>query len=538
MNHKTLTEAHKNRYIKAQQKVAELLGDSDRSFLNYKKQYEKELKSYKKLRPVASESFIQQIQSADLIMVGDFHSEAQSVRSLLRICRSLDSNSIVLGLECLSVEMQKYIDAYLMGDLSENKFLHHIKWSERWGFPFKLYRPLFRWAIDNKVSVYGVNYSSPSLKLRDQKMARLIHQLQKKNPHKRFVLQIGDYHLASKHLPLQIKKVNPRLRQQVVFQSPDEVYFNWIRRNKHKDHVDFLKLGKNKWCVFSVLPWIKWENYLINLEQSIENSSYDLEDPSESLDLMDYLNQHIEFLTEVFKIPVNLSEYEVVQTKDALRKKVKKLSLPMAKAHTEKMALDQVVFVPELKLGFVSGNTANHLGQMAAYLFLHQKGLLKKTLHMGKDHFLQNIWVEMLVYFLTKLSNPKRKTATLFDVRSFLKDEYFAEHGKEVLNIALEQKLNEMRFLEKAQKSLIKNSTLYRKHRSHKNMFLASQILGRMLGEKVYFALSKKMISGSDLERFLFQVELNSVHFPIKYYESIEIIDSWPISFKSKFDRF
>ena len=538
MNHKTLTNAHKNRYLKAKEKVELILEGSDRSFALYKKEYESELRKIKKTEVVSPEKVFEGLALSEVVLVGDFHAEAQSIRSFLRICRSLPKNSIVLALECLSTDMQRYIDLYLNGEMSENKFLHHIKWSEKWGFPFKLYRPLFRWAIDNKIPIFGVNFESVGLKKRDYKMAQFIYKLKSKFPEKQILMQVGDYHLAQSHLPLQIKKIKKNIKLSVVFQSPDDVYFKWSQKHRNIESIDFLKIGPNKWCVFSVLPWIKWENYLINLEQvlDVDAESFDFE--SDDVDLLDYLQQYVEFLGEVFNFEMNISDFEVIQSKSDFLKKIRKLNVPVKKTIVTKIEGEQVVFIPEIKVGYAAKSSANHLGQLAAYYFLNSRGILTETLLVGKDHFLQNIWVEMLVYFLSKLSNPKRKTATLFDVRSYLKEEHYADHGKEVLNIALEQKLNEMRFVDKHQKNIIKSSSFLKKYRSNRSLFLASQILGRMLGEKVYFAFVKKMVNGKDLERFLFQVDLLSESFPVKYYESIETIDSWPLTFKSKFDQF
>ena len=70
-----------------------------------------------------------------------------------------------------------------------------------------------------------------------------------------------------------------------------------------------------------------------------------------------------------------------------------------------------------------------------------------------------------------------------------------------------------------------------------RSYFTAAQILGGMLGEKVYVAFQRKILKWPEQENFLFQ-NLDQQHFDKKYYEYIEIIDSWPVSMKSKFDRF
>ena len=138
----------------------------------------------------------------------------------------------------------------------------------------------------------------------------------------------------------------------------------------------------------------------------------------------------------------------------------------------------------------------------------------------------------MVNYLCIKVANPKRKTDTLLDIRTALQKEQFDDRGKEALTIALMQKLNEMQFLSSGTLRPI----TFKAKTSKKSILAASQVLGSMMGEKFYFALNKKIIQLPKNKNLIFK-NLETDSFSTIYYESLEMIESWPESFKSKFDK-
>ena len=113
-----------------------------------------------------------------------------------------------------------------------------------------------------------------------------------------------------------------------------------------------------------------------------------------------------------------------------------------------------------------------------------------------------------------------------------MQKEGFDDRGKESLTLALEQKLSELQVLSFGRKA----KPIKRSYRT-KSYKVASEILGGILGEKLYFAFRKNRIPKSTLIGFLTR-DFSDRFFEQKYYESIEIIDSWPSSFSSKYDHF
>ena len=528
MNHKDLLQRRLEFYTEIKNKVESYLGRSALALTSYKKAYFSEVK---KLTPKASsqESFFKALKHHDVLLFGDFHSEPQSVRSLLRVCRKLTANNVALGLECVHFNQQHLLEKYMSGDISEADFIQQTNWNKNWDFPFEFVKPIFHWASLNKVPIYGINKTDKNLAIRDKKIAQNIKVIQTMNPNRLLIVQIGDYHLAKKHLPIEIKKVASKLRLLTVFQSPDDLYFKLL--NQKKNPPDFIQFNQNQWAVMAVLPWVKWQNYLLWLESS---GAFDLND--EDVDMTDHIARCVLFLADTLKIPTETSEISVSSLIEIdLKSEFKSLDIKIKnKIHKD---LDDGVsfFVPEKQTGYLESYSLNHICKISAEYFLYKNNIYKKTIWDSKKYFLQLIWTEMLTYFFTKIINPKRKASTVFDMRTFLMSENFSDHGKDVLSIALGQKLKEMNGSNQLNSKPIKNKKLVRQNL--KSYSSAARLLGGIMGEKIFWAYTHQRLKFPEAQKFLFQ-DLENKLFHIRYYELIEIIDSWPTLAKSKFDQF
>ena len=140
----------------------------------------------------------------------------------------------------------------------------------------------------------------------------------------------------------------------------------------------------------------------------------------------------------------------------------------------------------------------------------------------------------MVTYLCSKIANPKRKSDTLQDIRSALQKEQFDDRGKEALMLSLNQKLTELQFI--SSKKIKNISSFQTKILNKKSYVIASQILGGIMGEKFYSAIIKKYLKLPLDKKVIFK-DLQSAHFAEVYYETLEMIESWPTSFKSKFDK-
>ena len=518
-------------YLRIRNKVEDLIGFRTRSIQKYQQAYEQEI-NRSPWEIGRKQELFKQMDKSQIVYIGDFHAQAQSTRAVLRIARKLGAQNVSLGLECFFVEHQKIINTYLAGHLSEREFLKKIEWKKNWGFPWEYTRPLMKWASQHKVPIIALN-SATKRKFSDQDRftAGLISAALKANPARKMLVQFGDFHLASKHLPAEVRKVNRKVSDVVLLQSPENLYFKLLKKYKDPSNADFVKLSANRWALMSVLPWVKWQDYLLYLE-----TGHDKKVKVDDYDLTDHVCQAVEVLNKILNLHIKVDDLSVYSVNDeALFNQIQKLPSVERAYYKELLMSGQSFYCPEEQMGFVARPSLNQISKVAALFVLYKLGIYKKSIVDGKKDFLKNIWLEMLTYFLTKIINPKKKTDTFDDIRQALRSEQFSDKGKEALVLALEQKLNEVRFATFQDLSFVKNKKSSLKNK--KSYLTAAQILGGTMGEKVYTAFQKKILKLPQHKQLLLK-DLQGKYFTQAYYEAVEIIDSWPSSFKSKFDKF
>lgn len=529
MDSTRLAQIRKEFYFSVRSRVEAILGRESPQLQSYRQNYESEL-SRLNYSFVQKKHFLNRLKKARIVLVGDFHALKQSSRGLLRILRKMN-HKIILCVECLSHEDQGIINQFILGSLSEKDFLSRVQWKKNWSFPWENYRPLFKWAQQNKVLVFGINTQSgqSSLKKRDEESAQVIKKISREHPGKQIFIQYGDLHLASAHLPRQIKKVMPKVDLCIVYQTPEILYFK-IMNDQKESTTDVVKLTDTQWALNVLPPWVKWQDYLLYLE-----SGYDKRIKRSEHDLTDSVAHSVLLLSQSLGFSVGTSSLSVYSSLDeTFFEQLEKLSSPIKKRLLESMQEGLSFYIPELQIAYLARPSVNHVSKVAAqYLYFMKKGFLKTISDPRKD-FLKLIWLEMVTYLCSKIANPKRKSDTLQDIRSALQKEHFDDRGKQALMLALNQKLSEMRFnsAEKSKNTQSINTKIY----NQKSYVIAAQILGGIMGEKFYFALSKRHLKLPQDQRIIFK-DLNAVHFKESYFEALELIESWPMPFKSKFDR-
>lgn len=534
--------AHYEHYLKLKKQVEGLIGEAPQELKRYNKRYEAELLKAKSIE-TTSMQFFKEISKYSVVLVGDFHAQKQAARSFYRIARKIGQQNIVIALECFLEKDQRFIDLFLKSNLTEAEFKKKINWSETWGFAWEPVGYLLKWAKQNGVNVYGINRNQSRIKLkdRDQFIAQKINQLYQKyslhNSEIKILVQIGDFHLAHDHLPREIRKINSKISLAKVYQSPDIVFFKLLKNKSHYKMNNFYKLDKDSWAIMTVLPWVKWQEYLLFLEKESDPNIYDAD-----VDYTDHVFRYLQLMSHVFNFK---NKFEVPDIYFADDPKLKLLfkKLPAARLKTIKlrMSMRESFYVPEIQIGIISRLTFNHFSRLASLIILSQIKIFNQTLDLNSESFLKLIWIEMQAYFMIKSVNPKRKTDTMTDIRSHLnqkkiyqpKGKYLSHDHRNTLLLAIEQKMKEIKFTQSGQLPSLKSKEKY----TNKNYSGAAQMLGGILGEKLYLGYVKKRIKEDQFRKFIF-IKTDEKNFSIKYYEAVEQIDSWPIDFKSKYEQF
>ncbi len=523
-------------YKQITEQVQWRLGAESKDISNYRKKYEADLR--KKWSISSSEELLKALDAASMVLLADFHPLQQSQKSHLRLLKKLTHDRpIALGLECLFIEDQVKVDKFIQGKLGEQEFLKSIQWKKKWGFAWEHYRPLFVWAKENDVQVFALNRSNTSkrtqLRSHDEWVAKRLRDLFTSEPLKdhRWIVIYGDLHLAEAHLPANLKANIPILNRRgqlvKVFQNPEKIYFDLLKNEKEAD-VDVVRWSQSSFGLINVPPWVKWQNYLLYLEQT-----YDLELDDETTDNTDHIAQYVKLLSKEFQIEIDESDLSVYSAQDDGLWKLIESGLDKNEGELVELMIEEErsFYLPQLNLAYLSRFSINHAAALAM-LYLNFKTAQIRVWKMKlPSDFKRLIWLEALSYFGSKVINPKRKTETLYDVKKMLSNKSIQENEKETLKLALAQKMHELLILTQ------RKSERFNFVPKRKTSYLrAAQILGGIMGERLFVGYRTKTLSLKTLVSLL-RKDWSHESFDQIYYEIAEIVESLPPSFKSKSDR-
>jgi hypothetical protein len=520
-------------YLQIRQRVESTLGQGSLSFLQYQKEYENSFRAAWKLS--SKELLLRQIEKAKIVLLADFHALQQSQKAHLRILQALPSKQQgILAVEFFEIRHQKWVDLFLRGELPEKEFLRKVSWNESWGFPWEHYRPMVRWAQKRKWKVIALNdqsqdRSAKSLKQRDQKAALVIREVVRKEPGTQVFVVFGDLHLAESHLPSAIQKCTgvEKCEMLTIFQNSEKIYFQLLKKNLEMV-VDVVQLKKNQFCLMNVPPWVKWQNYLLFLEQNFDSELGD-----EGLDLTDEVVRYLDLLAKDLGFDVSKDHFSIFTAEsEAFGSEIQKLLEPSELRYFQALIENNVSFyLPQANIAYLAQNSVNHAAVIAmAVLHAEISKTARYPSRLPQD-FLSLIWLEAVLYFGSKIINPKRKTDTLLDMKSSLNTKLVLGVERETLQLALQQKMKEILFLSQGRRS--KESLRPRKKASYRE---AARLLGGMLGEKLYYAYRKHLISKMTLQNLL-RKRLDVESFKNVYFEILEMVELLPEPFQSKREK-
>ena len=528
-------------YNKIRTKVADLVSNHDIELQKYESSFQAEIQSTS-FEKATKKEFVQFLKQSDIILVGDFHAHPQSSRSLLRVLRQLTNYKVALGFECLSIDYQVEIDKYIKNEISEKEFLNSVGWKKNWGFPWEYTRPLFKWAVTQNWPILAINQLKiKNLKMRDHYSAELIKRsylnFKKQDRSYKIVVQYGDFHLAQNHLPKKIKKLLPNAKIMVVFQSPDELFFKKIKSANAFMKNDLFKAKNNRWAVMSLLPWVKWQDYLLWLEAGQDSKLKNLD-----FEPTDHISKSIDQLSHLLKWQINYDNLIVYSGLDeTLYLKIHKLPAKIKFHYLNMVNQLNSFYSPEGGFGFLARPSMNHLAKVSSDYILYKLGVVNKSYLDLNSYFLQAVWLEMITFFMSKLLNPKKKSNTIEDIRLALINSSFLDHVHEALSLALNQKMIEFNKINSLKLSGMNYSKklvpLNLKKYNQKSIRTATQILGGILGDKLFMAFSQNLIDLNFIKIEVF-IKLNSKNFLIHYFRFVSLIESMPIVIKSKNEKF
>lgn len=458
------------------------------------------------------------LNQARVVLGADFHAYAQSQRAHVRILRDVIAKPrVILALECLSHNQEQVAADFLGGKISESKFLEVCDWDKNWGFPWEHYRPLFELARDRGFEVRGLGQpKQASLAARDQWAARKIGQWAKADPEALIYVVIGEWHLASKHLPARLKSYF-KGQVAVLFQDVEKLYFR-LALKKREGNVDYMKAPGGRFCLMVSPPWMKWQSYLMYLEHAYDR---DLQEEL-AIDYTDHVASLIELLETDLKTPINKSHIQVYCPSSKTSLSRLKVSLPkrFARALLYHLEHDLSFYLPEREWLYLSRATINHASALAGQYVHSSFSQRRRTLWDLPNDFLPLVWIEAVGFFFSKWINPKRKAETLESIRMQLSARRPKDKGRKALLLALDHRLSEVVFVQTGRLRARRF-----KPRDLDAYLEASRIVGSMLGERLFQKVRSRTISLRQLMSYL-KVNVEDKSFAKFYWELIRQIEA------------
>jgi len=415
------------------------------------------------------------LERSDIVLGGDFHAFPQAQRSHLRILRRLASKrKIHLAMEIFQPSDQLFIDRFLGGQIDADELRQAVKWDELWGFPWKSYLPLLRLAKKTGMAISGINKvvplaSAQGLKDRDQFSAQEILKITSEERQLKgksvdgasadcIYILFGDLHIATPHLEKALlENGGSSFEICKIFLNPEKAYFQLAEQNKESS-TEVIAFSDRDFAIIGSPPWVKWQSYLMFLE---ENFDYDLEDDwdedfddddwdEDDIDDTDHVLKFVRLIASALGVEINENHLEVYSSQDyrALEKAHNYLASQENGSVAEFLiSSDRSFYLPEQNFFYLSKRTANHVATLAAQ-YIHSR-LARRTrlLWQFPGDFYGLIWVEAMGFFLSKFINPKRKAPSMDELRRQLSIFHPMDEGREPLLLALDQRMRELRYL-------------------------------------------------------------------------------------------
>lgn len=511
-------------YKHVQARVRQRIGRESRELKSYRMSLERDFS--RKWQACEVKDLFKRVNNSDVIFLSDFHALKQSQKTHLRILKRVSLNRpVILAVECVEAAHQKEIDSFLKGQIEEGEFLKRIHWNENWGFPWENYKPLFDWAKQKNIPVVGLNTSekNPRMKSRDVFAAKKVMDLQKATPDARIFVICGDLHLASSHLP---KLVQTKGKKNIrILQNSERIYFQILKRANDRE-IEVVRLDRDSYCILNVPPWVKWQNYLMFLEETYDQGL------DENLDFTDHVMSFIKLLCKELELEISYSDLSVYSSGDkSFWEKIEDTCSSQERATVIRMIDEEIYFyLAGSQLGYLSRGSVNQAASLGMeYIVCKMAGLQDNVLVMPND-FTKWIWLKGWAYFGGKLINPKRKTDTLLDMKTRLTSRT-GEQDREPLQLALAQKVSEL-----IGASTGRIQRLKFKPKRKNSYVVAAELLGGLMGERLYEAYIREKLKPAKIQEFL-TTPLDGSDFEKNYLAFVKFIEKTPLSFKSKEEK-
>ena len=468
-------------------------------FHKYRNEYRKAVSGF--VSPSGFGALCDAIAASRTAYVADYHTLRLSQRTFVKLIRGImpQVDHICLCLELVPIRHQDTLDRFLEGRISEKTFLKRIEYRKHWPYDiWPHFKPIFDLAAEQGFVIIALD-SNPSLSLkkRDQLAAEQIAAAARRFPDALLLSLTGQMHTAPSHLPAAVDRAfvkagMPVPERVIVYQNAEEIY--WQLAEERKEGLEVVRVDDQSFCVNNTPPLVQQLSYLHWVQADSETMEFDeAEGTVRSLiqTLGTFLNLPWAEAARTVRvlIPGDLDLMSVVEEGNLTAFEKQQLLLSV-KAR-------QSVCIAKLSAVYLAGLSLNHAAEESAHFLKHtvSRGTVPKEL---RDRFYYFTLNEACGFLGSKIINPKRKT----------------DHEGKLRKIAAAFRVENSRGTAEARGALFalehialetrgrplstKAATLLR---DPAVFHAASHILGYILGDRLYYALTGGTVSKKHIKK-------------------------------------
>ncbi len=109
--------------------------------------------------PVSLDKLGEQLAAKRVVFAGEIHNRYDHHLNQLEIIKLLHDRqaNLAIGVEYFPQTVQQQLDDYIAGRSSEQEFLRAADYFKNWGYDYRLYAPIFRYAREQHIPVRALN---------------------------------------------------------------------------------------------------------------------------------------------------------------------------------------------------------------------------------------------------------------------------------------------------------------------------------------------------------------------------------------------
>jgi hypothetical protein len=470
-----------------------------RGFTRYRNEYRRAVSSYLSISGFGA--LCDAIASSRVAYVADYHTLSLAQKTFVKLLAGImhQTDNICLATEFVRVEHQDVLDLYLRGKIKERTFLNRIHYRQHW--PYEIwsnFKPIFDFAIDRGFPVFALDSDADlPLSRRDRLAADVIAEVAARHADATILVYIGQMHIVPAHLPAALDRACLRRgmsppERVIVYQNAEEIY--WQLARERQEGVEVVKVDHESYCVNNTPPLVQQLSYLHWIRYDEDLLEYG-ELPATVRSLMRNLGRFL-----------NLPSQEAAKSVRVLIPGDLDLMAALSKSSLDEIEIQRIIAgveaeqsacIPALNAIYLATLSLNHAAEEAAH-YLKQFVSKGEAPEGMKDSFYYYVLNEACGFFGSKVINPKRKTDHQGKLRQIAAGARKRRGRKRPYERAAEIALDHLA-VEHGRKAI--DRALVRKLASPAVFNATAHILGYILGDRLYYALTSGAITKKTIKR-------------------------------------